>query len=120
MPGSFSSKSIMLERSCVRSFLIVMQDFAKSFYNSKKWHDCRDAYYSKAKGLCERCLANGIVNTGEIVHHKIYLTPENINDDSITLSFENLFLVCRKCHAEIHNPDKRRYKIDELGRVEIR
>lgn len=39
---------------------------------------------------------------GEIVHHKVHLTPKNIGDPSVSLSFDNLELVCRDCHAAEH------------------
>lgn len=68
-------------------------------------------------GLCERCLAKGIVKAGEIVHHKKPITPNNICDPNITLSFNNLQLVCRECHAEAHGARQTRYTIDEYGRV---
>ena len=55
---------------------------------------------------------------GEIVHHKIHLNADNINDDSISLNTDNLELVCRKCHAELH-PElgTKRYKVDEYGNI---
>jgi 5-methylcytosine-specific restriction protein A len=74
-----------------------MKDWAKSFYKSKAWRDCRDAYFISKHGLCERC-----GRPGKIVHHKKYLTPENINDPYITLSFENLELMCQDCHNREH------------------
>ena len=61
-----------------------MKSFAKAFYKSKAWKECRAAYARRAGGLCERCLANGIYKAGEIVHHKIEITPENINDPTVT------------------------------------
>lgn len=61
-------------------------------------------------------MSKGIIRTGEIVHHKIELTPENIHDPDITLNFDNLQLLCRDCHAAVHKPEKR-FKVDELGRV---
>ena len=99
-----------------------MREFAQGLYNSKAWQRTRDAYKAKAGGLCEVCWEKGIVKPGEIVHHKIPVTPENINDPAITLSFDNLQCVCRECHTKIHgdiyeNRRKRRYKLDELGRV---
>jgi len=36
------------------------------------------------------------------VHHKIHLTPHNIDDPNITLSEDNLELLCRECHAIEH------------------
>jgi len=75
-----------------------MKPWAKSFYKSKAWQDCRDAYFVFRHGLCERCGRPGL-----IVHHRIYLTPQNINNPNITLSFENLELLCSSCHNEEHH-----------------
>ena len=94
-----------------------MREFAKAFYTSRAWADCRAAYKKSVGGLCERCLKAGRYSPWEIVHHKIHISPENINDPEIALSFDNLQLVCRDCHAQIHDRRKRRYKVDELGRV---
>lgn len=95
-----------------------MREFAANFYSSKAWQHCREAYKKYKGGLCEKCYAKGIVKAGEIVHHKIHLNPENINDPSVTMNFENLELVCRDHHAELHSNKCRRYRIDENGRVE--
>jgi len=93
-----------------------MQDFAKGFYNSPAWKKLRREY-AKSKGrLCERCLSKGMFRPGEIVHHKIPITPENVSNPDITLNPDNLQLLCRDCHAAVHKPGKR-YKVDELGRV---
>lgn len=86
------------------------------FYKTAAWVNCREAYKKQAKGLCELCLKNGVYRPGEIVHHKIHLTPDNVYDPSISLNFANLMLVCREHHAELHSNGKR-YKVDELGRV---
>ena len=94
-----------------------MKEFAKDLYSSKAWQHTRDAYKRSVGGLCEVCWEKGIIKPGEIVHHKIHLTPENIKDPEIALSFDNLQLVCRDCHAQIHDRRKRRYKVDEMGRV---
>ena len=67
--------------------------------------------------LCERCLKNGILKPAEIVHHKVELTPDNIDNPNITLGFNNLEAVCRDCHAQIHDSRKRRYQILDDGRV---
>lgn len=94
-----------------------MKEYAKTFYKSQAWKDTRAAY-AKSKGyLCEVCLAKGIYRAGEIVHHKIILNTENISDPAISLNFDNLQLVCRDCHARLHDNKQRRYKLDELGRV---
>ena len=93
-----------------------MKEFAKSFYRSKAWQRTRSAYADSVGRLCEDCLAQGIYTPGEIVHHKRELEPENINDPSVSLAWENLRLVCRDCHANAHSK-KRRYEVDEAGRV---
>ena len=61
-------------------------------------------------------MAKGIVRPGEIVHHKAHITPQNINDPSITLDWSNLMLVCRDCHGELHAQGKR-YTVDAMGRI---
>jgi len=62
-------------------------------------------------------MKKGICRPGDIVHHIIELTPENINDPNITLCFDNLRLVCRDCHAKEHSQRDRRYLIDSDGRI---
>ena len=93
-----------------------MKPWAEMFYNSPAWKKTRRAYAKSVGGLCERCYEHGEVKAGEIVHHIVPLTPENITDPEITLSWSNLMYVCRDCHAAVHGKPKR-YKVDELGRV---
>lgn len=76
----------------------MAKDFAKNFYRSSAWKKCRASFIISKHGLCERCNCKA----GTIVHHKIYLTPENINDPYITLSFDNLELTCQDCHNKEH------------------
>ena len=87
-----------------------------SFYTSDVWIKCREGYARSVGGLCERCRDRGIIRAGEIVHHKKHITPDNINDPRITLSWDNLMLLCRECHGEIHKKAKR-YKILPDGTV---
>lgn len=100
-----------------------MKEYAAKFYSSKAWQDCRRAYAKSVRGLCERCLANGIYKAGEIVHHKEHINPANITDPNIILDWNNLELLCRECHTDEHSAEihksglKKRYKLDELGRV---
>lgn len=49
-------------------------------------------------GQCEICHDS----SGEIVHHVIWLTPSNIDDPDIALSYSNLKYVCHHCHDLIH------------------
>jgi len=80
----------------------MARDFALAFYHSKPWKDTRNAYMRLGQGLCERCLRKGKLKPAVIVHHKVHLSPQNINDPKITLDFANLERVCRDCHAECH------------------
>lgn len=77
----------------------MARDFSKAFYNSKEWKKARASYIASKFGLCERC---GRPNSKQ-VHHKIYLTPVNINDPDITLNFNNFELLCDLCHQNEHN-----------------
>ena len=82
--------------------------------------------YARSKGfLCEQCLARGIINPGSAdqpleTHHKIPLTRENVTDPAVALSWENLELLCKRCHDEKRQQKPRRWTVDAAGRVEIR
>lgn len=79
-----------------------MKPLAEKFYKSKAWHKCRTAYITSVQGLCERCRRRGIATPGKIVHHKRPLTPDNINDHSISLNPANLEYLCQECHNIEH------------------
>lgn len=89
----------------------------KAFYKSKAWQKCREEYISKVGGLCERCLRKGIVKPGYIVHHKEYISLDNIDDASVLLNHENLEYLCFDCHQREHFGQKRRYEVCVDGSV---
>lgn len=104
----------------------MAREFAKSFYASTAWKKCRKQYIDSVGGLCERCLARGVVKPGYILHHKIKLEPWNIDDQSVTLNPANLEYVCLDCHnadelgehsgtGPKHKP--RRARFDSAGRL---
>lgn len=97
-----------------------MQSWAERFYKSVVWQRRRETYAKKHMYLCEDCLSRGVISRGEIVHHKIFLTAENINDPNITLAEENLELLCRDCHAKRHGTKNKRYIVDEFGNVKAK
>ena len=80
----------------------MAKEFAKRFYKSKSWRECRKAYVTNVCGLCERCLEGNKVVAGEELHHIKHLTPENINDPYISLNWDNLKFLCKTCHNEVH------------------
>lgn len=93
-----------------------MKKWAESFYNSLKWRKCRKAFIAYRTtvdgGLCERCHKE----PGYIVHHKVYLTPNNIKDPDVTLNINNLEWLCHGCHDAEHL-SRLRVRFDENGRV---
>ena len=91
--------------------------FAHDFYKSWAWIKCSRGYRKSRHGLCERCLARGLYVTGDEVHHKIRLTPENIKDPDIALNWNNLELLCKDCHDDEHRGV--RWRTDEYGHVII-
>jgi 5-methylcytosine-specific restriction endonuclease McrA len=100
-----------------------MKPYAEKFYKSKQWQDCREGYLRSKGFLCERCKAKGIIKPAVIVHHKTYITPDNINDASVTLNYNNLEALCIECHNDEHiarEKKKKRYNIGKNGEVEIK
>lgn len=77
---------------------MTLKPWAERFYKSKAWRECRDAYFVFKHGLCERC-----GGPGKIVHHRIWLTPQNINDPDVALNHEHLELLCQDCHNREHH-----------------
>lgn len=97
---------------------IMARDFAKEFYRSTAWRKTRAYIFNKEHGICQRC--HGANGPGEIVHHKIYLTPSNIHNPAITLGEDNLELLCRVCHALEHEselPTDKCLMFDEEGNL---
>lgn len=76
--------------------------FAKKFYHSKAWQNTRSLVWDRAHGMCERCLERGEVKPADVVHHKVPLSPDNMNDQNITLNPDNLIALCDECHTEVH------------------
>ena len=92
-----------------------MKDFAKAFYQSKAWKKTRRYIFLRDMGLCVRC-----GKPGDIVHHKIHLTPNNIDDPSISLNEDNLETLCRECHAIEHEGEPctdKALMFDEEGNI---
>lgn len=75
----------------------MAREWAKKFYKSLAWANCRDVVLHRDNFICQICGQGA-----EVVHHIKYLTPENINDPSISLNPNNLLSLCNECHAAIH------------------
>ena len=87
-----------------------------SFYKTQEWKSARKAYLSSVGYLCERCLKRGLIEPAEIVHHRVYLTPETIKDPAMRTGRKNLEALCWSCHEREHK-SKRRYQVDAEGHV---
>lgn len=102
----------------------IMSQDTSFFYKRKVWQNTRDAYLSSVGYLCEDCMERGIYEPAVIVHHKIHLNSQTVNNPDIALNWKNLKAVCRKCHAEEHgdyyqskSKSQKRYSVDENGVV---
>lgn len=85
----------------------MAREFAKAFYKSPAWRRARQDYIDSRKaidgGVCELCGEE----PGNEVHHKIFLRPENIDDENITLNPKNFMLLCGDCHKREHDAARR-------------
>lgn len=72
-----------------------------AFYHSKAWRDL--SYLLRLNsGKCQRC--GRIADMKQLhAHHKVILTPLNVNDTSISLNPDNIEILCNSCHDEEHN-----------------
>ena len=98
-----------------------MRSIDNSFYKSTQWKKCRSAYWS-THPICERCLAQGVITPTEIIHHKVYLTPENMNNAELAYGFDNLEALCREHHNQEHfkNTKAKRWSFDADGSLIIK
>lgn len=95
----------------------MAKDFAKSFYNSKEWRECRNGFIKSVFGLCKNfkvCHRPGV-----IVHHTVRLTPDNIDDPNVTLNWAKLEYLCTECHNAVYAEDVLRPDVmfDETGQL---
>ena len=83
----------------------MAQLFALEFYNSKAWKDLRNLLIIERGGKCERTGKVYIDTSKLVAHHKIELTPDNINDPSITLNPDNIEIIS----IDEHNKEHKRF-----------
>ena len=84
----------------------MSKEFAREFYSSKRWQDVRENYAKEKFYICEKC-GKPTGKNELIIHHKIHLNPDNINNPAISLNKNNLQALCRVCHAQAHLKDKK-------------
>ena len=96
----------------------------EQFYTSWTWRKCRKSFMQAKGNLCERCLSRGIIEAGAPdrpleVHHKIPLTADNVTDPKVSLSWDNLELLCKTCHDEERERKAKRWRVGPDGRVSL-
>lgn len=89
-------------------------DKIRKFYKSDRWKIARAIRIVAASGLCEKCGA-----IGTEVHHKVHLTPENVDDPNVSINQDNLILLCKDCHNKEHErfTDTKDYCFDSDGNM---
>lgn len=87
----------------------MAKEFARKFYNSTRWRKCAKAFAQSKLFICEMCHNQTSEKIDDdqryIVHHKVPLTPKNIDDPYIAYGWDNLMLLCLECHNKIHSRD---------------
>ena len=79
-----------------------------NFYTSKEWAKFRrvvinERFNDRGQTICEYCGKPIVRQYDIILHHKVELTDDNVNDIMISLNPDNIQLVHHVCHNYIHN-----------------
>ena len=71
--------------------------------NAKRWKQVKAIVWNRANGLCEECLANGIVTPGVDCHH-IEPVEHGTAQEMAELCYNpaNIRLLCVACHIKAH------------------
>lgn len=90
---------------------------AKKIYRGSRWKNyVRPTYLESVDYLCERCS-----DIAKVVHHKIYLNNDNIDDEEIVYGFDNLEALCQSCHNREHHYTSTGYSneivVDDKGNI---
>jgi len=91
----------------------MSQGQLKLFYGRSAWIKCRKAFFASKFGLCEQCGSKG-----EEVHHKDPITAwDTVNNPEKCYSWNNLELLCRKCHEQTRARHDDELKFDANGDI---
>lgn len=74
------------------------RDDIDKLYKTNRWKKVRQVIISRDYGLCQECKRRGIMNRGNIIHHKI----EARDDISMFYDKDNLECICAACHNKEH------------------
>lgn len=106
------------------------------FYTSKKWRNLRDTYAKSQDYICERCFrpcfkkndpeyirlkAEGKDVVFGIVHHIEHINDSNYQDQTLSMNWDNLELLCITCHNQEHmtttSEVREDVRFDSQGRI---
>ena len=74
----------------------------ETFYASRAWREFRLTIVAERGLICEHCGKLIAKQRDAHVHHKVHLTVENHKDASVALNPDNVMLVHKDCHDQIH------------------
>lgn len=80
-----------------------MYNSLHSFYVSDEWQNVRMRLMLERGMICDHCKKLILKKYDAIGHHVNELSMLNVNDPNVSLNLDNLMLVHRSCHDEIHN-----------------
>ena len=73
-----------------------------AFYCRKEYLSLAQSCKVKSGGTCARCGRSGFDMSELRPHHVIELTLDNVDDPNIALNPDNIEVLCRECHDEVH------------------
>ena len=80
----------------------MAQSWAMELYQSKAWHDLRQALILQRGLRCEEC-GKLVTNPSKLIgDHVQELTPENVHNPLVALNPNNVRLICADCHNKKH------------------
>lgn len=79
------------------------------FYNSKMWKDTRKSIMLRDDGLCQYCLAEGMIHKAEVIDHFIPIK----DDFSKKLDADNLVASCIR-HNTLKEIDEKKLRNNEI------
>lgn len=80
--------------------------FKHRVYASEKWRRMREVYLYEHP-LCERCEERGLITPAEDVHHRESFGEHLTNWRAYAYDYNNLMSVCKHCHGEIHDEQRK-------------
>ena len=58
---------------------------------------------------------SGIIKSAVILHHIVYITDRNYQDDNVFYNVDNVEALCQECHNKEHFAEKEKYIFNEDG-----